>query len=388
MPVTAGLTPDHHEVAVIGGGVIGLAIAWRVAQAGKSVVVIDPAPASAASYAAAGMLAPISEARYGEEPLLQLGLESLARYPTFVTALEAEAGQSVGLRCDGTLIVATDAGDRAELGELHEFQTRLGLTATLLTSRECRELDPALSPDIRCGLHVASDFSIDNRRLTAALLTASRSRGVRILTSRVTEVSTTDPGRHSIVTDDGGTISADQVVVAAGPWSNAIPGIAEADQPPVRPVKGEIIRLTARAGGELPRRSLRGFVNGREIYLVPREDGELVVGATVEELGFDTTVRSGAVREMLRDARAVFPMIDGLEFTEAIAALRPGSPDNAPIIGATTTPGLLVATGHHRNGILLTPVTADLICALITNDDADVELLTAVSPQRFAEVRT
>lgn len=378
--------PDSYDVVIVGGGVIGLAIAWRVSQAGKTVAVIDPAPATAASYAAAGMLAPISEARYGEEALLRLGLESLTRYPGFVAEVEAETGQAVGLRRDGTLIVATDAGDRDMLAELHAFQTKLGLAATLLTSRECRELDPALSPDIRCGLLVETDHSVDNRRLSAALLTAARSRGVDIHITRVTELSIGAASGHVVRTEDAGELTATTVVLAAGPWSSALPGVPAMDIPPVRPVKGEILRLTARPGGEVPRRSIRGFVNGREIYLIPRVDGELVVGATVEELGYDTTVRSGAVREMLRDARAVFPMVDELEFAEAIAALRPGSPDNAPIIGRTSTPGLLVATGHHRNGILLTPITADLICGLITGDDVDPELLVPVSPQRFAAV--
>jgi glycine oxidase len=381
-------TPEEYDVAIVGGGVIGLAIAWRIARAGRSVAVVDPAPASAASHAAAGMLAPISEVRYGEESQARLGLESLARYPDFVAELESETGQTVALRGDGTLIVATDAGDREMLAELHAFQIRLGLTAAMLTSRECRVLDPALSPDIRCGLFVETDHSVDNRRLTSALLTAVRARGVAVVTSRVSELSAATTGRHGVVTEDRGTITATHVVLAAGPWTNRISGVPELDRPPVRPVKGEILRLTATSGGELPRRSLRGFVNGREIYLIPRATGELVVGATVEELGFDTTVRSGAVREMLRDARAVFPMIDELEFIEAIAALRHGSPDNAPIIGATSTPGLLVATGHHRNGILLTPITADLICGLVTGDASDPELLDQVSPRRFTEVRT
>jgi glycine oxidase len=334
------------------------------------------------------MLAPISEVRYGEEELLRLGLESLGRYPAFVAELEAETGESVALRRDGTLIVATDAGDRDLLVELHEFQTRLGLTASMLTSRECRGIDPALSPDVRCGLLVDTDHSVDNRRLATALLAAVRSRDVSLHTGRVNELAAGQRRRHAVTLDDGERIESDHVVVAAGPWSNTIAGLAAADQPPVRPVKGEILRLAARALGDLPRRSIRGLVNGREIYLVPRVNGELVVGATVEEMGFDTTVRTGAVREMLRDARAVFPMIDELEFTEAIAALRPGSPDNAPIIGPTSTPGLLVATGHHRNGILLTPITAELICGLIIGTEVDQELLDHVSPRRFAEVRT
>jgi glycine oxidase len=330
------------------------------------------------------MLAPVSETRYGEEHVLELGLESLRRYPGFVSELEAETNRSVGLRRDGTLVAATDAGDRAMLVELHDFQASLGLDATMLTSRECRSLEPTLSPEVRCGLLVTSDHSVDNRRLTAALLAAVRARSADLVRARAVEVDLNSAGRHRVLCDDGTAVAGDVVVLAAGPWSAGIPGIPVADRPNVRPVKGEILRMQARAGAQLPTRSIRALVNGHEVYLVPRADGELVVGATVEELGFDTTVRTGAVRELLRDARAAFPGLDELEFTEAIAALRPGSPDNAPMIGWTSTPGLLVAAGHYRNGILLTPVTADLVCDLIVGPTRDEHLHRLVSPARLA----
>jgi glycine oxidase len=380
------LTTDTSEVVVVGGGVIGLAAAWRLAQRGRRVTVIDPAPARAATHAAAGMLAPVTEVRYGEEQLLALGVESLRRYPAFVAELEAATGHHVGLRTEGTLLVATDAGDRAMLSDLHDFQRSLGLDADLLTSRECRALEPGLNPEVRCGLLARSDHSVDNRRLAAALLAALDGSVRR---DAVAAIDIAGDAVTGVTLRDGERVAASNVVLAAGPWSAGIDGLPDDVRPMVRPVKGEILRLRARGhAAELPFRSLRGFVNGHEVYLVPREDGELVVGATVEEMGFDTSVRVGAVRELLRDGRAVFPMIDELELVESLAAHRPGSPDNRPLIGACRVEGLVLATGHYRNGVLLAPVTADLVADAVTGADRDAKLMTLVSPHRFAEGRT
>jgi glycine oxidase len=292
----------------------------------------------------------------------------------------------VGLRREGTLIVATDAGDRAMLLDLHDFQTSMGLSATTLTSRECRSLEPLLAPDIRCGLLVSSDHSVDNRRLTAALLTATRSSSIGLINDKVTAVTVDADRATGVVLGTGDTVAASTVVLAAGPWSGTIDGVPADASPSVRPVKGQILRLRAGSAALLPDHSIRGLVNGHEVYLVPRADGELVVGATVEDAGFDTAVRAGAVRELLRDARTIIPGIDELELVECSAALRPGSPDNAPLIGATSLPGLYAGCGHYRNGILLAPITADLLCAAITGSetDDDRELLHAVAPSRFA----
>ncbi|HVT20207.1 MAG TPA: glycine oxidase ThiO [Mycobacteriales bacterium] len=376
-------TPD---VVVVGAGVIGLAAAWRLMQRGLRVTVVDPSPASAASRAAAGMLAPVTEVRYGEEQLLALGVESLRRYPSFVADLEAATAREVGLRTDGMVVVATDAGDRAVLADLHEFQRSLGLDADLLTSRECRALEPGLSPDVRCGLVVRSDHSVDNRRLCAALLAAVEAGGA-LRRDEATSIDIAADQVRGVQLRSGAQISAGAVVLAAGPWTTGIGGLADAVRPQVRPVKGEILRLRTRpTSAQLPTRTVRGFVNGHEVYLVPRADGELVVGATVEDAGFDYSVRAGAVRELLRDARAVFPAIDELELVETLAAHRPGSPDNRPIVGTTEVGGLVLATGHYRNGILLAPITADLVVAAVTGAAED-DLAPLVSPQRFAGAR-
>jgi glycine oxidase len=380
------LTPAGCDVAVIGAGLIGLAIGWRLAGRGLAVTVVDPAPASAASHAAAGMLAPVSEVTYGEEALLRLSIESLRRYPGFVEELESLTVRDVGLRRAGTLIAATDAGDRGMLTQLHAFQQRLGLSATMLSSRECRGLEPALSPIVRCGLLVDGDHSVDNRRLAAALLDAATGAGAQVLRSRVRHVSVL-AGRVTGVVTDAGALSAATVVLAAGPWSARIDGVPDADRPPVRPVKGEILRLRARDTVPVPSRTIRGYVNGQSVYVLARTSGEVIIGATVLDRGFDTTVRAGAVHDLLRDARALVPSVDELDLVETLAALRPGSPDNAPMIGRTGTDGLIVATGHHRNGVLLTPLTAELVADLVTGGDgADPEIAAAVSPARFAAV--
>jgi glycine oxidase len=379
------------DAAVIGGGVIGLASGWRLNQKGLRVAVIDPAPAHAATRAAAGMLAPVSEVTYGETALLRFALESLQRYPDFVADLEQATESSVGLRRDGTLIAATDSGDRDMLVELHAFQTRLGLDAMMLTSRECRALEPMLAPEIRCGLLVTSDHSVDNRRLAAALRTAiEHSATAELVLDRAASVTVESGRAVGVELEGGGSIEAENVIVAAGPWSGQIAGLPPAVTPAVRPVKGEILRLLRHSPLPLPAHTVRGLVNGHDIYLVPRADGELVVGATVEDTGFDTTVRAGAVRELLRDARALIPAVDEYELAETTAALRPGSPDNSPIIGATPLDRLVMATGHYRNGILLAPLTADLVAAVVTASvsPADQDLLDVVSPKRFEPVVT
>jgi glycine oxidase len=384
------VSTTQADVAIVGGGIIGLATAWKLARQGLRVTVLDPDPAHAATRAAAGMLAPVSEIEHGESDQLRLATESLARYPAFVAELEAATGHDVGLRGEGTLILATDAGDRELLAELHQFQTALGLTAALLTSRECRDLEPVLSPEIRCGLLVSSDHSVDNRRLAAALLRGIETAGVTLTRERVAAVTTTGGAATGVELASGNGVEARYVVAAAGPWTAELGGIPESDTAQVRPVKGQILRLRQTAFAPLPQHTLRGLVNGHDIYLIPRVDGELVVGATVEEAGFDTTIRAGAVREILRDARAVMPSLDELELVETMAALRPGSPDNLPSIGTTSIDGLIVATGHFRNGILLAAVTADLVAALITGTATDVErgLLDLVTPQRFSRVES
>lgn len=372
------------DAVVVGAGAIGLACAWRLAQRGLGVRVVDPHPGSGASRVAAGMLAPVTEVHFGEEPLLALNLESARRYPPFVEELEARAGRPVGYLPCGTLAVAADADDHAALGRLYDFQRRLGLDVDRLTSRECRRLEPALSPTVRGGLRVGNDHQVDPRRLVDALLAAGSAAGVEVVHRRVVEVAV-GPGQRveAVTLDDGTAVATGCVVLAGGAWSGAVAGLPPGTVPPVRPVKGQLLRLRERPGPALLRGNVRGLVAGSAVYLVPRPGGEVVVGATTEEQGFDTSVTAGAVHDLLRDAYGLVPGITELELAETCAGLRPCTPDNAPVIGRAAVEGLVLATGHFRNGILLTPVTADIVADLVTGGPAP-ELARAFDADRFA----
>ena len=368
------------DVLIVGGGVIGLAVAWRAAARGLTVTVVDPAPASGASHVAAGMITPVSEATYGEEPLLHLGLASRDRYPGFVAELEELTGTGTGFRDDGLLQVAFDADDLAALDELRRFQEAVGVRTEALTGRDCRRLEPLLAPSVRGGLLAGDDGAIDPRRLCAALLTAVERSGCTLVRDRASGLLVEHDTAVGVRLAAGGELRAGQVVLAAGCWSGELAGLPPGVLPPIRPVKGQILRLRAR----LPflTRCTRGLVKGSSIYLVPRADGEVVAGATQEEQGFDTTVTAGGLWEMLRDARELVPGITELEFAEVVAGLRPGSPDNAPILGPTRLAGLHLAGGHYRSGILLTPVTADVIAEILTTGQVP-EVAKHFTAERF-----
>lgn len=347
---------NASDVFVIGGGIAGLSIAWRAATRGLTVTLADPDPGSQATRASAGMLAPVSEVTYTEEPLLRLGLASLERWPRFAAELEQASGVPVDLRSDGTVEVAYDADDLAQLDELAAFEEKLGLRVERLTGRQCRQAEPMLSPNVRGGLLARDDLWVNPRRVTQALQQAFQNAGGRIVRERVTDL---------------GDLRAGHVVVAAGAWTPSL-----LPELPVRPVKGQILRLRGARG--LLQRCVRGKVRGSDVYLVPRDDGEIVVGATMEELGFDTRVTAGGVYELLRDARELVPGITELDLAETFAGLRPGTPDNLPYVGRHRD--VWVAAGHHRAGVLLAPLTAEAVVAGLF-DEAD--LMPECSPARI-----
>jgi len=355
------------DALVVGGGVIGLAAAWRAAGRGLRVGVVDPAPARGASWVAAGMLAPVSEVDYGEEALVGLLVEAARGWAGFADELSAATGRDLGYRRCGTVEVALDHSDRAVLDELFELQRSLGLEAERLGPAECRRLVSALAPGVRGGVWVAGDHQVDNRALLAALLAAVEGAGVEIERAEVLELERDASGRcRGVRLAEGERRAAGSVVVAAGCGSSLLGGVAPGTLPPVRPVKGHILRLQGDRDRPLLTTTVRGLVRGRPCYLVPRSDGSVVIGATVEEKGFDRAVQAGAVHALLDDARQLVPGIDELTLTESAAGLRPGSPDNGPFVGWTDVPGLAVATGHYRNGILLAPLTAAAVADLLT----------------------
>jgi glycine oxidase len=372
-----------YDVLVVGGGIIGLVTAWRAAQHGLRTAVADPDPGGGAARVAAGMLAAVTELQYGEQTLLGLNLASARRYPSFAAELTEATGLDLGYRPCGTLAVALDADDRAQLRELHTFQHSLGLESEWLSGRECRRLEPLLAPGVRGGLWVDGDHQVDPRRLAIALLRAAELAGVVFHRAAVARVNVTHDRVDGAVLDDGTELSAGQTVLAAGSRSGGIEGLPGDVLPPVRPVKGQVLRLRIPPSyAPFLSRTVRAVVRGGHVYLVPRENGELVVGATTEELGWDTTVTAGGVYELLRDAHELVPAITELPLVETLAGLRPGSPDNAPMLGHTALPGLLLATGHHRNGVLLTPITGDVMAGLLTGGDVP-DQARPFSPARF-----
>ncbi|MFF0493850.1 glycine oxidase ThiO [Nocardia sp. NPDC004068] len=349
-----------RTLAVVGGGVIGLAVAWRAAESGWAVTIFDPEVGAGASWVAAGMLAPLSEGWPGEEAALDFGAASLARWPEFGERLRAVTGRSVVV-ADHTLTVALDAADAADLRTIAEFCGTRGHDLRVLDRAGVREREPELARTVRAGLLSPTESAVDNRAVVAALREGCDRAGVAVRAQRVKDLADLDQ---------------DRIVLAAGAASAALwPGL------PVRPVKGEILRLRRRPGAPPPpRHVIRARVHGRAVYLVPRADG-IVVGATQYEAGFDTAVTVAGVRDLIADAEAVLPALGEYEFAEAIAGSRPGSPDNLPLLGRLDD-RVVVATGHGRNGILGVPITVDAVAALLDGDTLGEA--KAADPQRFS----
>jgi glycine oxidase len=354
-------------VAVVGGGVIGLAIAWRARQRGLEVLLLDRGDLGAgASRAAAGMLAPVAEADAQERALLVHNLESARRWPAFAAELTDVTGVEVGYRACGSLLLARDRDEAEHVERERALRERLGLAVERLLGSEARRREPALAPGLRLALALPDDHAVEPARVTAALIEACTRAGVHL--------------RAATPVTDLAALPAERVVIAAGAWSGE--ALADAAGPraprlPVRPVKGQALRLRDPSGPGLCDHVLR-FEGG---YLVPRGDGRYYLGATMEERGFDTAVTALGVYELLREAAEVLPGVLELEIDEAFAGLRPGTPDNAPIVGTDPRDERIVwATGHFRNGILLCPLTAELVADELTGGRPDHPL----RPERFA----
>ena len=375
------------ELAVVGGGIIGLAVAWRARARGMQVTVLERDTAGAAtSHVAAGMLAPVAEVEFGEagRRLLELGLRSAQLWPSFAGELEGASGIEVGLMRTGTLLLARDADEARELERQLAFRGSLGLRVERLLPSQAREREPALAPTVRLALEAPDDHSVDPRLVLAALRAACLASGVKLREHAALARIELEGGRvKQLVLAGGERLAAANVVLAAGPWSERLEGLPPGARVPVRPVKGQILRLRDPDGPGLLRRAVR-FEGG---YVVPRADGRYVLGGTVEERGFQALPTAGAVYEMLRDASEVVPGVSELEIEELSVGFRPGTPDNAPAIGPSSVQGLTWATGHYRNGILLAPLTAEMVVELLAGGEPDSELLTACSPGRFAAAR-
>ena len=368
---------DGFDVLVVGGGVIGLSCAWRAAHRGARVAVLERGePGGGATRVAAGMLAPVGELSFGEPELLELTLAASRLYPEFVAELEAATGEVTGYERLGALHVALDRDEAAQLRRVHELQRSLELEAEWLPPRRCRDLEPGLTPSFHGGVFASGEATVDPRALTRVLVAACAERAVEVHAgsevvegvfdgerlSGVRVRQRAEFGRKGYAAPLGDTeLRADGVVLATGAWSGATQWLPEHARPPVRPVKGQVLELRGR-GGVPPARHI---LASERVYLVPRCDGRLVVGATVEEMGFDNAVTAGGVHELLREAYRLLPDIAEMELLGATAGLRPGTPDNLPLVGPGAIEGLVLATGHFRNGILLAPLAAEAVADLV-----------------------
>ncbi len=380
MPNRPASNPSKPNVAIIGAGVIGLAIAWRLAARGAPVRVFDRGAAGAgASHAAAGMLAACAEAEPGEEALVALGRESQARWPAFAAELLAASGIDVELRPEGTLLLALTADDQARLTHQLVFQQKLGLPLQWISAADTRRREPHLAGKLAGAVFSPEDTQVDNRKLVAALRVAAEAAGASVSEYQPVSAISSRGGRvDGIILGDGTKVPADVVVLAAGAWARSIEGVDPKLRPPVRPIKGQMLALRMDPAAPL----LNHVVWAPGAYLVPRRDGRLLVGATVEEKGYDTSLTAGGILTLLEAAWRAVPAIEELPVDEMWVGHRPGSRDDAPILGAGPMDGLIYATGHHRNGILLAPITADAIARLVL-DGAIEGLIRPFGIERF-----
>jgi len=379
--ITASISvsPFRPKTVIIGAGVIGLGIAWRLAQAGCPVAVFDRAEAGrGASWAAAGMLAAAVETEPGEEALLALTLESQRMWPDFATELEAASGISVGYRDEGTIVVALTRDDAEQLRFTYDFQKSLGLDLEWLSGAATRRREPHLRPGVSGAVFSPRDHQVDNRRLTLALVTAARKAGAVLYEHDPVREVESAGGRITAVATERRREHADVIVLAAGAWSREIAGIPTANLPPVRPIKGQMLALSMDPANPL----LHHVIWLPRGYLVPRRDGRLVVGGTVEERGFDDRITAGGLLALIEGAWRAVPGIEELPVAETWVGFRPGSRDDAPMLGPSGIDGLVLATGHHRNGILLTPLTAEAVSTYVLTGRLP-EAARPFTPERF-----
>lgn len=392
MPLDEPGTALH--VAVIGGGIVGLAIAWEASRRGHRVTLMDPAPADGATHAAAGMLAPVSELHYQEESLLNLTLPSSGAYEKFTADLEAASGMETGYHRTRTLVAAIDAADRQTLQDLRCVQVGLGLHVEELTTRQARSVESLLGPQLTGAFLVPGDHQVDPRSMATALQTALAQqpvmRMVKVSASALIHGDALDPDAVTgVLLETGEQIDADEVVLANGLGAADVLGVPAGLRLPLRPVHGDILRLRVPEHlRPLITSTVRGLVHGSPIYVVPRQDGTVVIGATQRENG-SAELSAGGVYELLRDAQALIPAVAELELIEAICRTRPGTPDNAPLLGrcrhhdGSDVRGVVIATGFFRHGVLLAPIAA-LICAdLINRNEPGIDI-EQFRPDRFS----
>jgi glycine oxidase len=390
-------TVDTVDTVIVGAGVAGLTAAWNLHKAGQSVTVVDPEPGMGASRAAAGMIAAVSEVMYQHRTMRTLMTTSAALYPPLVEELTGLLGHDVGYRGTETLDIGAHPADRDYFADLAEVQRASGMTVEKITTRQARKLEPALSPAISGAFLVAGDHQINPRRLVPALIEAlektAAASGPAFTLVRQRAVAVTRTGEATgavtgVRLADGSVIHAGTTLLCPGVSLDGIGNLPEATAVKLRPVHGDVLRAHLRPGQPpLLERTVRGMVNGKPVYLVPRTDGEIVIGATEREDGFDGVVLEGAY-QLLRDAQVLVPGAADLELTEILARARPGTPDDLPYIGHLNgVDGLVVSTGYSRHGILLAPLGGHLAAGTVLGTaptGQDAAILAATDPNRTA----
>lgn len=366
------------EVIVVGGGIAGMGVAWSLAREGTDVTLVERGTLGrSASWAAAGMLAPAAEIGFDELDLYDLSRQSLAEWPAFARDVEAASGIGVGYDDAGALVVADDRDSARALLRLFQFQESHGVPVTWLSGAEAAEMEPALTSRIPAAIHSPEDHQVDNRAVVRALAAACREAGVTV--REETTVETIEPGHPAAVVLDGGErLAAPVVVIAAGAWSGRLAGLDPA--PPIRPIKGQALSLRMNADVQFSH-----FIRAPRAYLVPKSDGRLVVGATSEDRGDDLALTAGGLYRVLEGAVRVAPGVEELDVIETWVGLRPASRDHAPILGRSRQPGIAMATGAYRHGVLLLPAMARIVSrdvlAMLAGNAGEVP--DALSPQRF-----
>jgi glycine oxidase len=368
---------DQH-VLVVGAGIIGLSVGWELARAGCRVDLFDRDEAGqAASHVAAGMLAPDAELEFEETTLHGLNTESRRRWPDFAAALERDTGVDVGLRTDGTFIVADDRDAAEALRRRYRFQREQNLAVEWVTGQEARAQEPFLAPRLSAAVWSPHDHQVNNRAVVEALQAGVQQHGGRLHEHTPIEAVDPDPARPSLVTAAGDRVTGDTVIMAAGAWSRGIDGLDGAL--PIRPVKGEAVALERG-----PSFDLRHVVRGPDAYVVPKSDGRVVVGATAEEKGFDDDVTARGLYDNLEGGWEAVPGLLDLSVDCTCASFRPASRDHAPVLGPAA-PGVVAATGHYRHGVLLTPITAQEIARYVLTGILS-EWLDPFRPARFETI--
>jgi len=374
---------NNNHTVVIGGGVIGLATGWQLLRRGIAVTIIERETAeTSAGWVAAGMLAPHAEAGFEDPDTLQLGLKSLEMYPEFLQQLRDDSGHDVHLDTRGAMMIGFDRDDEGRLRRLYDFRRELDLRVEWLTASEALDREPLLSPKVTCAIWLPEDSQVNNRSMIRALAEAVRARGGTILENTPATSIVVNGGRVSSIVAGDRRIDATNVVLSAGCWSNQIDGLPDSDRPPVRPVKGQIVSLRMDEHF-VPAHVIRA----PDVYLLPKDDGRLLVGATQEEMGFDTTPTAGPVMRLLERAWEAMPSIYDLPIESIDVGLRPGSRDHDPIIGRGAIENLYHASGHHRSGILLAPVTAIGIADMASGRTAP-DVFAPFGPSRFTSPPT